>query len=54
MKHNDEELIVWATSLAMQLSKGLSVEELDTLRMFFNQMCCSISSLICEKNKRKK
>jgi len=54
MIKNDEELIVLATTLAMQLAKGLTGEELDSLRMFLNQMCCSISSLINEKHKRKK
>ena len=57
MRDNDEELILLATSIAMELSRGLDVEELEDLRNFFNQISCSISNLITRRDcvsKRKK
>lgn len=49
MKRDDEELILLATSLAMELSKGLDIDQLEDLRNFVNQVGCSISNLITRK-----
>ncbi len=57
MDCKDEELILFATSIAMELSKGLDLDELEDLRVLVNQISCSISSLIQKKYctiKRKK
>ena len=57
MRDRDEELILLATSIAMELSRGLDIEELEDLRNFFNQISCSISNLITRRycvSKRKK
>ncbi len=49
MEQKDEEMILLATSIAMELAKGLSVEELEDLRNFVNQISCSISNLITRR-----
>lgn len=49
MECKEEALVLFATSVAMQLSKGLSLEELEDLRCLINQVSCSISSLISQK-----
>lgn len=54
MECKDDELILLATSIAMQLTKGLSLEELEDLRCLVNQISCSISSLIGIKFSRQK
>lgn len=54
MNCSEEELIIFATSIAMELSKGLSVDELEDLRCIINQISCSISTLICTKVSAKK
>ncbi len=54
MNCSEEELIIFATSIAMELSKGLSVDELEDLRCIINQISCSISTLICTKVGAKK
>lgn len=46
MHCTDEELILLATSIAMELAKGLDTEELEQLRIVINQISCSLSSLI--------
>ncbi len=49
MARNEEELVLFATSVAMELAKGLDVEELDELRNLINQISCSLSTLINNK-----
>ncbi len=58
MGKKDEELVLFATSIAMQLATGLTVEEIDELRNLVNQISCSLSTLInchrCSAGKNKK
>ena len=50
----DEESVLLATSLAMELAKGLSVEEIEELRNLINQISCSLSTLLnCRYNKKR-
>ena len=49
MKCTDEEMIMLATSIAMELARGLDVEELEDLRNFVNQISCSVSNLITRR-----
>ncbi|MBE7075561.1 MAG: hypothetical protein E7375_00635 [Clostridiales bacterium] len=49
MKNNESEIVLLASSFAMQLTKGLSLEELEDLKIFLNQVCCSVNSLISIK-----
>lgn len=49
MERNDEEMVLFATSIAMQLAKGLSIEELEDLRCLINQVACSLSTLIANR-----
>ena len=46
MARSEEELILLATSIAMQLAEGLTLDELEDLRFLLNQISCSVSSLI--------
>ena len=46
MACTDEEMVLLATSIAMELAKGLDVKELEQLRNLVNQISCSISTLI--------
>ena len=46
---SDEELILFATSIAMELSKNLTIEELEDLNILINQISCSINTLIHKK-----
>ena len=46
MKCTDEELVLFATSIAMELAKDLDVSEIEELRNLVNQISCSLSSLI--------
>lgn len=49
MERKEEELVLFATSIAMQLARGLSLDELEDLRCLINQVSCSISTLISQK-----
>lgn len=49
MKCKDEEMIMLATAIAMELARGLNVEELEDLRNFVNQISCSVSNLITRR-----
>ncbi len=49
MACNDEELVLFATSIAMELARGLTIEELEDLRCLVNQVSCSLSTLIGNK-----
>ncbi len=57
MARKEEELILLATSIAMELARGLELEELEDLRNLVNQVSCSLTTLINSKYgvlKRKK
>ena len=49
MKQNDEEMVLFATSIAMQLAKGLDEEEIEQLLCLLNQIICSLSTLVGKK-----
>lgn len=49
MECKEEELVLMATTIAMQLAKGLDVEELEDLRNLVNQVSCSLTTLINTK-----
>lgn len=54
MACNDEELVLLATSIAMELAKGKTEEEIEDLRNLVNQISCSLSSLLhCRCNRHK-
>ena len=46
-KCTDEEMVLLATSIAMELAKGLDADEIEELKNLVNQISCSLSSLIC-------
>ena len=55
MACSDEEMVLLATSIAMELAKGLNEHEIEDLRNFVNQISCSLSSLLhcrCSTHKR--
>lgn len=57
MACKEEELVLLATSIAMELARGLELEELEDLRNLVNQVSCSLTTLINSKYgllKRKK
>lgn len=57
MACKEEELILLATSIAMELARGLELDELEDLRNLVNQVSCSLTTLINSKYnvlKRKK
>lgn len=51
----DEEMVLFATSIAMELARGLSTEEIENLRNLINQISLSLGTLlgcrICHKQK---
>ena len=49
MDRKDEQLVLFATSIAMELAKGLSLEDLEDLRNLVNQVSCSLTTLINNK-----
>lgn len=49
MECKDEDLVLLATTIAMELAKGLSIEELEDLRNLVNQVSCSLTTLINNK-----
>lgn len=49
MECKDEQLVLFATSIAMQLAKDLDLDELEDLRCLVNQISCSLSTLISKK-----
>lgn len=53
MKKSDEELVLFATSIAMQLAKGLDKDELEQLRNLIGQISCSLNTLICCRGAKK-
>ena len=57
MACKEEELILLATSIAMELALELELDELEDLRNLVNQVSCSLTTLINSKYnvlKRKK
>lgn len=46
MSCTDEELVLLATTIAMELAKGKSQEEIEDLRNLVNQISCSLTSLL--------
>ena len=46
MAQTNEELVLFATSIAMELAKGLDMQQLEELRNLINQISCSLSTLI--------
>ena len=49
MACNEEELVLLATSIAMELARGLSLPELEDLRNLVNQVSYSLTTLINNK-----
>lgn len=54
----DEEKVMFATSVAMQLAKGLDEEEIEELRCLLNQIIYSLSTLVgkrrlCKHDKKR-
>ena len=45
MKGTEEELVLFATSIAMELAKGLSIEEINELQHLIGQISCSLNTL---------
>ncbi len=48
-----EDLITFATFIAMELAKGRSVEEIRELRDLVNQVACSLNTLLSCRPYRK-
>ena len=46
MSCSDEERVLLATSIAMELAKDLNEDEIEDLRNLVNQISCSLSSLL--------
>lgn len=46
MACSDEELVLLATSIAMELAKDMSEDEIVDLRNLINQISCSLTTLI--------
>lgn len=42
----DEEKVLLATAIAMELARGCNQEEIEELRNLVNQVSCSLSSLL--------
>ena len=45
MRGTDEQLVLFATSIAMELAKGLSIEEIIELQHLIGQISCSLNTL---------
>lgn len=50
MERKEESLVLFATSIAMELARGLTLDELEELRCLVNQVSCSLSTLISQKH----
>jgi hypothetical protein len=51
-------MVLFATSVAMQLAKGLDEEEIEELRCLLNQIMCSLATLVgkrrlCKHDKKR-
>ena len=54
MEQNDEQLVLFATSIAIQLAEGLSVCEIENLRNLINQISYTLGTIVgCKLNKEK-
>lgn len=53
MKCNDEEMVLFATAIAMELARGKSIQEIGEIRNLVNQISCSLNTLIFNKNDKK-
>jgi len=52
MKGTDEQFVLFATSIAIQLADGLTTEEISELQCFISQISCSLNTLAgCKKIK---
>lgn len=55
MACSDEELVLLATSIAMELAKNLNEEEIIELRNLINQISCSLSTLVgCREGSKRR
>lgn len=53
MKGTDEQLVLFATSIAMELAKNLSIDEILQLQALLGQISFSLTTLVgCKKNKK--
>lgn len=50
MDCDEEKMILFATSIAMQLAKGLDEQELESLRNLINQISCSLTNLVVQRH----
>ena len=46
MSQREEKMVLFATSIAMELAKDLDLDELEDLRALINQISCSLTTLI--------
>lgn len=46
MACSDEEMVLFATSVAMKLAEGLDCQQIEELRNLINQISCSLTTLI--------
>lgn len=54
MKRTEEEMLLFATAIAMELACGLSDEEIHELCTLINQILCSLGNLTnCRGHRRK-
>ncbi|MBQ8844757.1 MAG: hypothetical protein IJ008_01925 [Clostridia bacterium] len=53
-KDNCEDIILIASALATQLSKGKTIREIIKIRSIVNQISCTLSTIITEKIENKK
>lgn len=49
MECDDEDRVLFATAIAMELARGKSMEEIDELRNLINQISCSLTTLLHQK-----
>lgn len=54
MKRTEEEMVLFATAVAMELARGRDDDEINELCNLINQILCSLGSLTnCRKNRKK-
>ncbi len=54
MSQREEKMVLFATSIAMELAKNLDLDELEDLRALINQISCSLTTLINARCNSKK
>ena len=53
MKGTDEQLVLFATSIAMELAKDLTIDEILQLQALLGQISFSLTTLVgCKKTKK--